>query len=168
MSSIEPSPNLVTADADLRGLDRRVIPYWTVMILARAAALLAALWLFSGLLERWVPVPLVMGAVLLGGIALAVASPPLQYRAWGFQLRGGALYVRRGVWARTTSVIPHHRIQHVDTRRDPVERWLGIARVIVFTAGVRGAELAIPGIATDDAEVLRDQLAVLGGAGEGV
>jgi membrane protein YdbS with pleckstrin-like domain len=172
MSSAEPNPTPadreIAAESDLRGLDRRVVPYWGIMLLAQTAALLVALWVLERFLLRWLPIDLVVWAVLVSGIALAIMYPPAQYRSWGFQLRDGALYVRRGVWARTTSVIPHHRIQHVDTRRDPLERWLGIARVVVFTAGIRGAELAIPGIAADEAEALRDRLAELGGAGEGV
>ena len=68
----------------------------------------------------------------------------------------------------TTSVIPHRRIQHVDTRRDLLERWLGLARVVVYTAGIRGAQVTIPGLPADEAEALRDQLAELGGADEGI
>ncbi|NIQ53994.1 MAG: PH domain-containing protein, partial [Gammaproteobacteria bacterium] len=56
------------------------------------------------------------------------------------------------------SVVPHTRIQHVDVRRGPLDRWLGLARVVVFTAGSRGAMVEVPGLDAGDAEALRDRL----------
>jgi membrane protein YdbS with pleckstrin-like domain len=123
------------------------------------------------LLDRWLgwlavaPLSVLIPVI---GLGLAIVWPPLQYQSWGFRLGEADLYVRRGVLSRTTSVIPHRRIQHVDTRRDLLERWLGLARLVVYTAGIRGAEITIPGIAAEEAETLRDYLAERGGMDEGV
>jgi membrane protein YdbS with pleckstrin-like domain len=166
---ILPEHTEVPADIEpLRGLDSRIVWYWRLSLMGQTAAL----WIAVLLLDQWLE--WVSGAPLLSllipviGIGLAIVWPPLQYRSWGFRLREADLYVRRGVLSRTTSVIPHRRIQHVDTRRDPLERSLGLARLVVYTAGIRGAETTIPGIAAEEAEALRDYLAERGGLDEGV
>lgn len=153
---------------DLLGLDRRVVPYWAVITFLQAAAFLIALQVTERFIGQWLPVDLLSWAVIGFGVGLVLVYPSLRYRSWRVQLQQDALNVRRGIWLQTTSIVPYHRIQHVDTRRDLLERWLGIARVVVFTAGIRGAELVIPGVESNQAAALRDHLAELGGAGEGV
>ena len=157
------------ADSEpLRSLDSRVVWYWRLSLIGQAVAL----WIAVLLLDRWLGwvtgPPLLSLLIPVFGAGFAVIWPPLQYRSWGFRLREGDLYLRRGVLSRTTSVIPHRRIQHVDTRRDLLEQWLGLARLVVYTAGIRGAEITIPGIAAEEAEELRDYLAERGGLDEGV
>ena len=83
-------------------------------------------------------------------------------------LRDEDVLIRQGVFWHTTSLVPHSRIQHVDTLRGPLERWLGLARVVIYTAGTRGARLTIPALAAEEAEALRDRLALLGGRGDAV
>ena len=69
--------------------------------------------------------------------------------------------IERGVLWRARSVIPRVRIQHVDTRTSPLQRWLGLASLVIYTAGTRGADAEIPGLAAEDAERLREELAQL-------
>ena len=109
-------------------------------------------------------------AFLLAVITLfvVVLVPPASYRAWGYRLRDEDLYLRHGIFFRTTTIVPHARIQHVDTRHGPLDRWLGLASVVVFTAGTRGAVITIPALAAETAETLRDRLAALSGAGDAV
>lgn len=158
----------ISEDAEpLRALDIRVIRYWRLRLLAETAIV----WIAALLLDRWLdwlevaPFSILIPVI---GVGVAVVWPTLQYRSWGFRLRDMDLYVRRGVLSRTTSVIPRRRVQHVDTRRDLLERWLGLARLVVYTAGIRGAEITIPGIPVEEADSLRDQLAERGGLDEGV
>jgi membrane protein YdbS with pleckstrin-like domain len=54
--------------------------------------------------------------------------------------------------------VPFVRVQHVDTQRGPVERLAGLASVVVYTAGSRGADVTIPGLRPERAEQLREQL----------
>jgi membrane protein YdbS with pleckstrin-like domain len=65
-------------------------------------------------------------------------------------------------------VVLHSRVQHVDTRQGPIERALGLATVVVFTAGTVGAMVAIPGLRPGDADLLRDRLVALSGSGDAV
>jgi hypothetical protein len=94
---------------------------------------------------------------------LAIAWPPLDYRAFRYALRDQDLLVREGVVFRRWVSIPYTRIQHVDTRQGPVERLLGLSRVLVYTASGMGADLAIPGLAEAQANALRDHLSRRGG-----
>ena len=108
------------------------------------------------------------GGIAIVTVLLALLVPPLRYRAWGFALREHDLYLEHGVLFRVASIVPHARIQHVDTRHGPLHRRLGLAAVVVFTAGTRGAILEIPALDGEEAEAIRDRLAALSGAGDAV
>jgi len=150
----------------LRPLDPRVMKAWRVAWLVRAGlaapAAVVLLLLGRGL------VAVALAALMLAFFAAAAFLPRASYRAWGFQLRPAGLLVRHGLLWRTVSVVPHARIQYVDTRRGPIERALGLATVVVYTAGSRGAAVRIPGLDAADAEALRDRLAALGEADDAV
>jgi uncharacterized protein len=149
-------------------LHPRAVVLWRIAALARGtlltAAVLAAEWILD------LPVPVALPAVLTAGLVIthAIALPPLRYRAWGFAVRETDLYLRHGILFRTTSIVPHARIQHVDTRHGPIDRWLGLATLVVFTAGTRGAIVSIPALGMDVAESIRDHLAELSGVGDAV
>ena len=131
------------------------------VVLALAASMMAS-FLFLDAPPRsafWV----VIGIL---GFGAAWVRAPLRYDVWRFGVQAGDLRVRRGVFVRTTSVIPLARIQHVDTRQDVLERWLGLARIVVYTAGIRGAEISVPGLAAAEAEAIRDRLAAIAGAAD--
>ena len=153
----------------LEALDRRVIGLWRLrlavgtVLSAVAAGVLVRGW--AGTL----PAGLLMAAAVGGiGTALAVVLPVARYRAWGYRIRERDLLLRHGVLWKRSSVVPHARIQHVDMRAGPIERWLGLSRVVVFTAGSTGGAVAIPGLAEERAERLRDRLADLGGGDDAV
>ena len=83
----------------------------------------------------------VVGASLLAGNTfLALVWPALEYRFFRYAVREDDLLVRSGVLFRRWSSIPHHRIQHVDTRQGPIERALGLSRLLVFTAAGMSAD----------------------------
>jgi membrane protein YdbS with pleckstrin-like domain len=95
------------------------------------------------------------------GVALAVLGgvhSVLRYRRFRFELREDALYLERGVLVHVSTVVPFVRVQHVDTRRGPLERATGLASTVVYTAGSRGADVSVPGLAPDRANALRDRL----------
>lgn len=112
-------------------------------------------------LPGWVPAAV---GVLLG--LLGVLHSIERYRRWGFEVQADALYLERGVLTRVRTVVPFVRIQHVDTSRGPAERGTGLATCVVYTAGSRGADVAIPGLAADDAEDLQHRLKRLAIASE--
>jgi membrane protein YdbS with pleckstrin-like domain len=101
-------------------------------------------------------------ALLAGGwLALAmygIVHAVLAHRIWRFDLQEDALFLVRGVLTRTDTSVPYVRVQHVDTTRGPVERSVGLASVVVYTAGSRGADITIPGLRPDRATELRERL----------
>ncbi len=137
------------------------------------------LWRFGSLIRTllfWTPIAAFAGVGVagLGGTAAGVlvaggplalvllmglAWPSLSWRHFGFALREHDLLVQRGVLYRRRTSIPVSRIQHVETRQGPLERMLGLSRVLVFTASGFSAEGSIPGLDTPRAEALRDTLA---------
>jgi membrane protein YdbS with pleckstrin-like domain len=146
-------------------LDSRVRVVWFVGALVTAAVLGAGVWLLDSFvvdLPAWLaPAVGVVAAVLGGAFAL------LRYRYWRFEVEADALFIERGVLTRVTTVAPFVRVQHVDSRRSPVERLAGLGTVVVYTAGSRGADVAIPGLTPERAERLRAELRRLAIESEG-
>jgi uncharacterized protein len=148
-----------------RRLPPAIVGVWRIAALVRAAVLAAAAGaalLVLGWSAYWV-LP-----VLAAGLAAAFLVPRLRYRHWSYRVGPADVRVRHGWLWRRTSVVLHARIQHVDTRQGPLERAYGLATVAIFTAGVVGARLDIPGLAEADAAALRDLLVDLSGAGDAV
>ena len=88
----------------------------------------------------------------------AVWYPSFAFERWGYALREEELIIGRGVLFRSITAIPLGRVQHVDTRQGPLEQWMGLARLQVYTASGMGADGVIPGLTIPDAELLRDEL----------
>lgn len=107
------------------------------------------------------------GAVFTVALAIGIVFALLKYRIWMYQVRADSLYLRRGVLTRVNTVAPYVRIQHVDTRRGPVERVFGLATTVVYTAGSRGADVSIPGLTPERADDLQARLKQLAIAAEG-
>lgn len=105
------------------------------------------------------PLPgLVLGIILLGvGLLYLI----YRYRVWRFEVRDEELYIRRGVLTQVRTLVPYVRVQHVDSRRGPLDRALGLGSVVVYTAGSRGADVTIPGLTTERAEELQRELRTL-------
>ena len=89
---------------------------------------------------------------------LAVWMPSLSWERWGFALGDEEFLATHGVLIRRVVAIPTSRIQHVDTQQGPIEQWLGLARLQVYTASGMGADAVVPGLDAERAEALRMQL----------
>ncbi|WP_227131350.1 PH domain-containing protein [Halorubellus salinus] len=138
-------------------LHGRVRLQWSLRALI-LAAVLAGLAYGATLLLEWLPqVPLVVGAFTVVAV-LGVAHAFAHYRRWRFDLEADAIYLVRGVVTHVDTAVPYVRVQHVDTQRTPLDRALGISRVVVYTAGSRGADVTIPGLTVERARTLRNEL----------
>lgn len=107
--------------------------------------------------------PAVFTLAFVVGAAHAIA----RQLVWRYRLREESVYLERGVLTRVETVVPYVRVQHVDVRRSLPERLLGLGTVVVYTAGTRGADVAIPGLQRDHAEALQTRLQRLAIAAEG-
>ena len=86
----------------------------------------------------------------------------LYYQSMWYELHEDEMRWKRGVWFRTTGIVPYNRITNLDLRQGPVMRWLGISSLSIQTAGYSGK--AAPEIrieAIDHAEELRELIRTL-------
>ncbi|UWG47875.1 putative membrane protein YdbS, contains bPH2 (bacterial pleckstrin homology) domain [Halanaeroarchaeum sp. HSR-CO] len=145
-------------------LDPRVRFVWAIGAIARALVVgVVATGIVVFLTDRSIWIGFGVGAVVL---ALGLGHALLRYRIWRFEVQDDALYLERGVLTRVRTVVPYVRIQHVDTQRGPVDRIAGIGSVVVYTAGSRGADVAIPGLDPERATALQHRLRSLVGESE--
>jgi hypothetical protein len=129
--------------------------------------------LLLGLIGSFTVLPMFMAAgngidVLVTGVVLAgflfltilfIVWTRLYYDTMEYELHDDELRWRRGVWFRTTGIVPYNRITNLDLRQGPVMRWLGISTISIQTAGYSGQ--AVPEIrieAIEQAEDLREIL----------
>jgi len=153
---------------DLQSLSPSVVQLWRISLLIWTIILAAAAAVLGAVAARAEHAALAAGVVGAAGLVAVVRWPPARYRSWGFAVREEDVLIQRGVWWRTVSIVPHARIQHVDTTHGPLERSLGLASVVLFTAGTVGASIAIPGLPAAEADELRERLAAVGRVGEAV
>lgn len=158
----EPAPVL------LKPLDPRVRILWRL-----AAGLRAVVWtggaalvetygrgqpLVEAILPDTLPPGWLTGGMAALWILVMVLVPSLRYRRWRYALRTDDLWIRRGILVHRISVIPYSRLQFVDTRQGPLERWFGLTELVVHTAAP-GTSGLIPGLRAGEAEALRERLA---------
>lgn len=154
---------------DREALHPRVRVVWLGGVLVLAAVALGLGLLALRLGDERLPASVWRWLVLGAAIAIALLGSVhavLRYRVWRFALEDDALYLERGVITRVETAVPYVRVQHIDTHRGPVERLVGLSSVVVYTAGSRGADVTVPGLAPDRARRLRDRLRDLAVAAE--
>jgi hypothetical protein len=81
----------------------------------------------------------------------------LYYQSMWYELHEDEMRWKRGVWFRTTGIVPYNRITNLDLKQGPVMRWLNISTLSIQTAGYSGQ--AVPEIrieAIEHAEELRE------------
>ncbi len=98
-----------------------------------------------------------VAAVAIGAVSI-VAVPELRWRRWRWEVREHEIDIRRGTIAVTRTLVPMLRVQHVDTKRDLLQQWLGLATVVFHTAA--GAN-QIPALSVAEAGQVRDRIAEL-------
>ena len=79
-------------------------------------------------------------------------------RSFGYAERGDDLLVTSGIMFRRLVIVPYGRMQLVDVKAGPIDRWLGITTVQLHTAAAT-TDASIPGLVPEDAAALRDRLA---------
>jgi membrane protein YdbS with pleckstrin-like domain len=126
---------------------------------AVAAAMLGATtvaWLVGGI-----------GALVVAGlVVLSFVSAGLDYRHFRYEVTDLGLYVARGWLWRRYQVVPHARVQTVDTTAGPLMRALGLVAVFVRTASAAGGT-SVPGLTPEVADRLVEELARWAGLEEG-
>jgi uncharacterized protein len=140
-------------------LSRSVVKLWLVVGSLAALLATAVLVVVSVIfdLQPWIAI---VGAA--AAFALALILPSLRYRRWRYEIRSGDLYFSKGALWLVRTLVPFDRIQYVETRQGPVDRTFDLHHLIVYTGAGRAG--TIPGLESDEAQVLRDQLSEVAGA----
>ena len=144
-------------------LDPRARTLWRLTGLLQAIPVVLAGLAAGFVLIRFelVPTPI---AVLLAAILFLIAAlgvwpyPDLLWRHWRYEIGEAEVDLQHGWLSVTRTLIPMARIQHVDTRRGPLQRRFGLASVVLYTAA--GAS-EIPALADGVADAARDRIAAL-------
>jgi membrane protein YdbS with pleckstrin-like domain len=103
-----------------------------------------------------VAVPAVVAvSVALISIEAFVAS--MRWKRFTWQAEPEALELHHGIVVRRSSFVPYHRIQQIDLRQRPAQRVLGLSTLILRTAAAT-TDAELPGVATSDADALRQEL----------
>ncbi|GDY01687.1 hypothetical protein LBMAG49_10160 [Planctomycetota bacterium] len=150
-------------------LERRVVIYWYVTDLMRAAVAVAFLLSASHYFgEQYPKLPAItwqaMQAFAFGIVLLALITPPLAFSRWRFVVDEQLMRMRYGILFVEERLVPVPRMQHLDLVRGPIERMFGLATLVVFTAGNEGSSFRVPGLSVPRAEELRDRILRLRGA----
>lgn len=100
--------------------------------------------------------------IALGVLALLLISSwqfaTRRANAVRFRLDEAGLSINRGVYWQSETHVPRSRVQHTDIQRGPLDRRLGLADLLIHTAGTQMATVRLPGLADERAHVLRDAL----------
>jgi membrane protein YdbS with pleckstrin-like domain len=153
-------------------LDPRMRTYWMVeSAMATAAAALVAVVaagvtaLAGASTAAWIVAG--VGALVVIALAVsAVVTPRLDYEHYRYEVTDLGLYVARGWLWRRWQIVPHARVQTVDTTAGPLLRAFGLVAVEVSTASAAGST-SIPGLPPDVADALVAELARRAGIEEG-
>ena len=153
-------------------LDPRVRTLWLVENLM-ATGVVAALVLAGTIVAAMLGTATV--AWLVGGIgafivlvlaALSYVGADLDHRHFHYEVADLGLYVASGWLWRRYQVVPHARVQTVDTTSGPLMRALDLVSVQVRTASA-SRSTTIPGLTPDVADRLVEELARRAGIEEG-
>ena len=125
----------------------------SLILLAVAVAAEFVLRMQLGVQPGMVLIPVALFAAML-----VFVLPGRIYRRWGYDMGDEQLRVLRGFLWRTDTIVPFNRIQHIDVAQGPLQRLFGLSTLIVHTAGTHNSIVTLPGLATADAETMRETI----------
>lgn len=125
---------------------------WVVLMAVPLVLALLGLWDRGTAQWLWL-LPAV--ALVWGGINLALV--PRRVRAIGYAEAPTELWLRRGLFFRTVTVVPYGRMQYVDIKTGPLLSAFNLASVTLHTASA-STDAVLPGLPREEADRLREQL----------
>uniref|UniRef100_A0A7D5KDU7 PH domain-containing protein n=1 Tax=Natrinema halophilum TaxID=1699371 RepID=A0A7D5KDU7_9EURY len=101
---------------------------------------------------------------LIVGTMLAV----LRFRRFRYEIRKDGIHLRQGVVTIRDTFVPADKIQHIDINHSLLGRPFGLVSLRIHTAGVFDGQITIPGLDSDRATALSNQLNQLTDDGKSV
>jgi membrane protein YdbS with pleckstrin-like domain len=112
--------------------------FWICLVVIDVG--LAVFWLIIFVMSPLIGIlisPLALAVIVLPDVVAYVAIH-LRYDTTWYVLSDRTMRIRRGIWQIHETTITYENIQNVAVRQGPVQRYFGIANVIVKTAGGGG------------------------------
>jgi membrane protein YdbS with pleckstrin-like domain len=137
-----------------------VIGYWRVRGSLLSAGLLAVAALLAWQTSwftatiRWAIVAVL--AVLL--LAAVLVAPPIRYRIFWYAISPAEIDISDGLYVRTRTVVPMHRVQHLRTDHGPIADRFRVATLHIHTAA---GTIRLADLDRDEAESVRARIADL-------
>ena len=91
-------------------------------------------------------------------IIMFMIWPLISYPKKMFALRDHDILYKFGVIWKSFKAIPFNRLQHIEITRSPVDRFLGLATLVFYTAGGSMGDLRINGLTHHHAEEIREHI----------
>ncbi len=155
-------------------LDPRIKRVWRTsaiinIIIAGAIALIICGGIWSGLSSDFsVSAESVDGAslaflvvcvcIVVSFILFVGILPQIRYIRWKFEVAPDELDILKGIIFRQRIIVPLVRVQNVDTKQGPILRMNRLSSVTISTAA---GSHEIPGLSLEEADALRDKVAML-------
>ena len=132
-----------------------IVIAWIVPVVQ--IGLMTPLLIFAEALPLWVRFSIVGSIAILITLVLQwyVRKWFKQYHYW---LQTEGLFISKGVFWHSLTLIPKNRVQHIDITSGPLDRRYDLAKLVVNTAGTRNASVSLPGLIQAEAVALRRQL----------
>lgn len=116
------------------------LQFWVGLILLDVWFLIG--WIGGFVIDRWLGIaltPVFLAVTFLPDVVAYVAIH-LRYDSTWYVLSDRSLRIRRGIWTIHETTITFENVQDVTIRQGPLQRYYGIANVIVETAGGGGGK----------------------------
>jgi len=163
-AAVPSEPGLGPLPGDLVGdrhrLPHRVIGYWRVRGAVLSVVVLAALSLLAWQTSwftatvRWT----VVGVVALLLLLALVFAPPIRYRIFWYAISPTEIDISDGLYVRTRTTVPMHRVQHLRTDHGPIADRFGVATLHIHTAA---GTIRLADLDRDEAETVRIRISEL-------
>jgi membrane protein YdbS with pleckstrin-like domain len=146
----EADPPLLPVEPSYRHVLRvGLVLSWLPLVIG---AIIADAALLEGTPFRGVP----SVVVTLIAISAIVFIPQRTYRRLGYRLTERMLQSVHGWMFHTDTLVPFVRVQHLDVKRGPLDKFFGTASLVVHTAGTHNSIVTVNGLSPDRAAEFRD------------
>jgi membrane protein YdbS with pleckstrin-like domain len=148
----------------------RYLKLWFWLVLIIIDVLIIGAWIATFFVNVWLGLVLAIPAWAIAIIPdiIAYIAIHLRYDTTWYVMSDRSLRIRRGIWTLSEMTITFENVQNVRVEQGPVQRYYGIADVMIDTAGAAAAsagkqkstaagnQAVIEGI--DNAHEIRDQI----------
>ncbi len=105
----------------------------------------------------WYINAITVGVATLEVMIQVVIIPKIRYKRFRYEILDDEIYVQRGLFIVTRTLVPMTRIQHVDTKQGPILKRYNLMTVTISTAATTHE---IPALPSEEADRLRNDIAV--------